>query len=327
MKTSWEAPPARVLVIKLGALGDFVQACAAFARIREAHRAAEITLLTTPPYRELAQASPYFDAVETDGRPRRAMDCLRLFGRLRKAGYDRVYDLQTSERTKTYIFGFWPSPPEWSGISPGASHRHMRADRDLMHNLDRYADQLRVAGIGPAYASGEAPAPDLGWAVAAALGSSSAIAERFGLRPPFAILVPGASPSRPQKMWPIEFYAELARQLLGRGLAVAVVGGSAETPLAGAIAARAPAVVDLTGRTRMLDLAALGAEAALCVGNDSGPTHMMAYSGAPGVMLMSHVSRIGHCEPRARMQTIMAADLRAVSVAEVMRNLETSGSL
>src|SRR6185312_13797175 len=54
---------ARVLVIKLGALGDFVQALRAMAEIRRAHPKASITLLTTPPYAELADASGWFDAI------------------------------------------------------------------------------------------------------------------------------------------------------------------------------------------------------------------------------------------------------------------------
>ena len=60
---------AKILVIKLGALGDFVQALAAMKHIREAHPAAHITLLTTPPFEALARASPYFNDVESDGRP------------------------------------------------------------------------------------------------------------------------------------------------------------------------------------------------------------------------------------------------------------------
>ncbi|MEI9890557.1 MAG: hypothetical protein WDN45_08135 [Caulobacteraceae bacterium] len=65
----------RILVIKLGALGDFVQALRAMAEIRRAHPKARITLLTTPPYVELAQASGYFDAVDEGGRPKAWSAC------------------------------------------------------------------------------------------------------------------------------------------------------------------------------------------------------------------------------------------------------------
>jgi hypothetical protein len=59
----------RILVIKLSALGDFVLALAAMKKIRQAHPKAHISLLTTPPFEGLAKASPYFNAVFTDGRP------------------------------------------------------------------------------------------------------------------------------------------------------------------------------------------------------------------------------------------------------------------
>jgi ADP-heptose:LPS heptosyltransferase len=312
----------RILVMKFGALGDVIQAFAAFAQIRAAHRDAEITLLTTPPYAEFARASGLFDRVETDGRPKGLAANLALFLRLRRAGYDRVYDLQTSSRSKTYIFAFWPRPPDWSGISPGASLRQTRPDRNALHNLDRIADQLFVAGIAPPTPLGEARGPDLGWAAALARGPRATTAERFGLAAPFALLVPGASPAKPEKFWPAPAYGALAKALIDRGLQVAVVGAKAEAPLAAAIRATAPGAVDLTGATSLIDLAGLGAEAALCVGNDTGPTHLIANAGAPGLMLMSKVTDPNHCAPRKTMGVLKTDDLAELSAASVLAALD-----
>ncbi|HZT52668.1 MAG TPA: ADP-heptose--LPS heptosyltransferase, partial [Stellaceae bacterium] len=50
MSTGEPADFARILVIKLGALGDFVQAMGPAAAIRAHHPRAEITLLTAAPY-------------------------------------------------------------------------------------------------------------------------------------------------------------------------------------------------------------------------------------------------------------------------------------
>jgi ADP-heptose:LPS heptosyltransferase len=306
-----------VLVIKLGALGDFIQAFAGFAQIRAAHPAAEITLLTTPPFADLARASGLFDHVESDGRPRRWRDQLRLFRRLRARRYARVYDLQTSSRTKTYFYAFLPRPPQWSGISPGCSHRQTRPDRDAMHNLDRIADQLHVAGIGPDYAAGQALPPDLRWAARVPGIEPQALAQRLGLTRPFALLVPGASPAKPCKLWPVEHYARLAVLLQGVGLQVAVVGGSAETDLYKTIAAAAPEAVDLTNRTTLLELTSLGSMATLCIGNDTGPTLLLAYAGAPGLMLMSAATDPNHCGPRGRMTWLCADDLATLEVSSV----------
>jgi len=59
----------RILVIKLGALGDVVLALGPFAAIRRHHPDARITLLTTEPYAAFLSASGWFDEVWTDDRP------------------------------------------------------------------------------------------------------------------------------------------------------------------------------------------------------------------------------------------------------------------
>jgi ADP-heptose:LPS heptosyltransferase len=308
----------RVLIIKLGALGDFVQAFAAFRVIREAHMGAEITLLTTSPYADLAKASGLFDRIETDGRPKGLRQTLRLFARLRSARYDRVYDLQTSSRSKWFFYAFLPFAPQWSGISPGASHRQTRPDRDAMHNLDRIADQLHVAGVAPALDQDPAPLPDLRWAAAVEGCEPDVLMARYALKAPFVLLAPGASAVKPEKIWPIQAYAELAEKLEAAGLHVAVAGGPAEAALFTLISARAPGAVDLTGRTSLVQLASLGTRARLCVGNDSGPTHLLAYAGAPGLMLMSRVSDPAHCGPRGAMGWLRVDDLRALKVETVL---------
>src|SRR5580658_4703645 len=59
----------KILVIKLAALGDVVQAMGAASAIRAFHADAQITVLTTRPYAELLRQAPYFDEVWVDERP------------------------------------------------------------------------------------------------------------------------------------------------------------------------------------------------------------------------------------------------------------------
>ena len=102
----------KILVIKLSALGDFVLALAAMKKIRQVHKRAHITLLTTPPFESLAKACPYFNAVETDGRPEGLGEWLALRKRIKAAKYDRVYDLQTSAQSARIFHMLAPFPPE-----------------------------------------------------------------------------------------------------------------------------------------------------------------------------------------------------------------------
>ncbi|MFC0384273.1 glycosyltransferase family 9 protein [Muricoccus vinaceus] len=290
----------RILVIKLGALGDFVQAFGPFAAIRAHHPGARITLLTTPPFAELAGRSPWFDVVWTHGRPRGAdwRGRLALLRSLRGGRFDRVYDLQTSGRSSRYrlLVGL---RAEWSGIAWGASHPHANPGRDDMHTVERQAEQLRMAGI-PAV-----PRPDLSWLDADLSGL--ALPDRF------ALLVPGASPSRPGKRWP--HFPALAARL---GEPCVVTGGPGEAELAAAIVAAAPGTIDLTGRTSLFQLAAIARRAAVAVGNDTGPTHLAAAAGSPTLALFGGESEPARCAPRGRAVSVLRREpLSALSPNEV----------
>ncbi|WP_135468678.1 glycosyltransferase family 9 protein [Crenalkalicoccus roseus] len=292
----------RILVIKLASLGDFVQAFGPFAAIRAHHPGAEITLLTTPPYAELAWRSPWFDEVWTDGRPAWTdlRGVWRLARRLRAAGFRRVYDLQTSGRSSRYRLFVGPGV-EWSGIARGASHPHRNPLRDSLHTVERQREQLEQAGIR------DFPPPDLSFLDDDISG--------LGLPERFALLVPGASPGRPGKRWPVERYAELAA---GLELPVAVVGGPAEAPLAARIRARAPSARDLTGRTSFAMLAAVARRAAFAIGNDTGPTHLIAAAGCPTLALFGEESDPALCAPRGRQVAVLRhAPLASLEVAEV----------
>jgi ADP-heptose:LPS heptosyltransferase len=315
----------KVLVIKLAALGDVVQAFPPFARIRAAHPDAHITLLTTPPYASLAEASGYFDAIETDGRPKRAAETWAMLRRLRRARYDRVYDFQTSTRSSSYFYALLPNPPEWSGIAPFASHPHRNPARDGMHTLERQAEQLQDAGIWPDAPTvrGTAPAPDLSFMLADP--SPERRPAHFGLPERYALLVPGASALRPGKRWPAERYAELARRLQAQGVVSAVIGGPGEAEIGAEIAALAPGSFNLVGKTDYAQIAGLGARAALAVGNDTGPSHLIAATNAPTLVLFSAESDPALCAPRGRAVEVLRetrlADLSVDRVENAARSL------
>lgn len=304
----------RILVIKLSALGDFVLALAAMKKIRQAHPKAHITLLTTPPFEALARMSPYVNDVDTDGRPEGFGEWMALIGRLRRGRYDRVYDLQTSSRSSAMFLGFWPFPPQWSGIALGCSHPHRNPRRDFMHTLERQADQLKAAGVWPDAPTepGGAPAPDMSWIL------QKTRPQPPGARP-YVMLIPGGSAHRPEKRWPAEAYAELAQALLDQGFDVLVIGGPQETPLARAIQRRAPQARDLTGQTDFPRIAALGAQAALAVGNDTGPLHLAAAAGAPTIVLFSAASDPDLSAPRGHVAVLRAPNLADLPVSQVLQ--------
>ncbi len=292
-----------VLVIKLSALGDFVLAMGAMKAVREFHPSARITLLTTPPFKELAETSPYFDKVETDGRPDGVKATTVLLQRIAKARYDVIYDFQTSDRTKHYFAALSRGKPVplWSGHAEKGAFFHDNPARATMHSIDRLAEQLEVAGVAPngRWLGKSAPRPDLSW-VRPKLGNGPRLQPAyFGIEEPFILLIPGASEHREAKRWPIEHYAELARRIIEAGMEVAILGGKAEGVLAQEIQRREPRVKNLVTRTDLFQIITLAERAKLVVGNDTGPMHMATLAGAPGVALFALTeSNPEHSAPR-----------------------------
>lgn len=268
----------RILVIRHGALGDIVLSFPAFEAIRDGHPGAEISLLTTVPFAAFLAPAPWFDRIAIDHKPQ-PWDVAGLW-RLRRglAGFDMVYDLQTSSRSSRY-FRLAGSPP-WSGIAPGCSHPHTNPARDVMHTSERLAEQLAMAGIA------SLPRPDLDW-----LRSAPAIA----LPDRFIALIPGAAPHRPEKIWPAQHFATLAA---GLDWPVVILGTADERPLAAPIVRGNARAIDLTGRTMIAELAAILAGATLAIGNDTGPMHLAAALGVPSIVLFGGGSDPALTAPR-----------------------------
>ena len=309
-----------ILVIKLGALGDFVQALGAMKHIREAHPKARITLLTTPAFESLARASPYFNDVETDGRPESFPDAVAMVRRLRRAHYDRVYDLQTSSRSNLYFYLLQPFAPEWSGVAFGCSLPHRNPERARMHTLERQADQLKAAGIWPdaPITSGSAPPPDLSWILRKGPATRHASASTGR---PYVLMVPGSSAHRTEKRWPAERFAQLGEILRKRRLDILILGTMQESALARAIQ-RTVQARDLTGRTDFAQIALLAARATVAIGNDTGPMHLIAAAGAPTLVLFSSASDPKLCGPRGHVAVLQSDDLDDLPVAQVQRAVD-----
>ena len=82
--------------------------------------------------------------------------------------------------------------------------------------------------------------------------------------------------------------------MAGRGIVPAVIGTAIESDLARGIAEYCPQAVDLTDRTSMPELGGLARRAWGAVGNDTGPTNLIAAVGCPTVVVFSDASNPIH---------------------------------
>jgi ADP-heptose:LPS heptosyltransferase len=300
-------PPRRILVIRLSAFGDFVQSLGPFSAIHRQHRGARITLLTTQPFAAFAAELGYFDAIIIDERPRDVAGSLRLRRRLRAGEFDRIYDLQTAQRSNRYALLMRPGLPQWSGIAWGCSHPHANLARDAQHTLDRQAEQLLMAGIYPTPLPGFPPFDR-------ALPQAPAGRE-------FVLLAPGSSPLRPAKRWPVDRFGAVAQALAADDYLPVIIGTAGEAALAEAIRAACPAALDLVGQTDLAMLACLARNSRLTIGNDSGACHLAAAAECPVIVLFSGESDPARCAPRGRapVQVLMQPDLVDLPAERVIR--------
>ncbi|MEA1938183.1 MAG: glycosyltransferase family 9 protein [Pseudomonadota bacterium] len=297
----------KILVIKLSALGDLVLATGPFKAIRAYHANDHITLLTTKAFAGFGRDCGAFDSVLVDSRPRwiNPRGWLDLRKALQGGRFERVYDLQTNDRTKIYARLFGKDMPEWSGERRGATLHVPKGWRDIPHAFDRHVAQLKVAGIN------DVPLPDVGW--------MKGDADRFDLPDRFALLVPSTVLHRPQKRWPETHFAALAQALIERGITSVIIGTSADASVTARVAKDAPGAVDLTGRTTLDDIAALARIATLAVGNDTGPMHLIAASRCPTLVLFSSDSRPERSAPKGEfVDWIHVENLKTLTVARVI---------
>lgn len=299
----------RILVIKYSALGDFILALGPMQAIRKTHPQAHITLITTKLFYDMAQRSRWFDEIWVEGKPKwyDVAAWINLAKRLNAGKFDRVYDLQMNDRTKI-IYRLFSKKPQWSGVIKGSPLFYPNPDWRAMHALERHREILKVAGIE------QVPLPDLSW-----MKTDVSI---LGLKRPYVLLIPGSAPTRPEKRWPPLRYGALALKLIQEGFDVAVLGTAAERDVIEKIIKACPAARDLSGRTSFYDIAALAMDAAACVGNDTGPTHLCSMTGCPTVALFSAASDPKQSAPVGDVTVIQSDDLNDVTVGDVMKVLQ-----
>ena len=299
-----------ILVIKHGALGDFVLSTGPFKAIREFHSNDSITLLTSPKFIPLAKDCGWFDKVISDERPKiwNIRNLLTLRTKLRNNLFKRVYDLQTSRRSSSYFFLFPNPKPEWSGIVRGCSHEHNNLNRDYMHTIERQAEQLKIAGIL------DVPLPDISW-----LSSSL---NKFDLPEKFVLFVPGGSPHRAAKRWPVMHFSKLAEMLLVDGITPLLIGSNAESKIMSEIAINVRGVHNFCGKTDIADIASLARKASAAVGNDTGPMHVIASAGCPSLVLFSHASEPSITSPRGpSIKVLQSTNIQSLIASKVKTNM------
>lgn len=301
-----------ILIIKHGALGDIILATAAFAAIRAHYPQAHITLLTTKPFAELMAASPYFNEVWVDAKPKfwQLAKLRGLLNQLSSTRFNAVFDLQNSLRTASYWWVLARRNIHYSGTARMAAPRYRYNTR--MHAYENIVQQLALSHIKLS------SRPDLIWL--------QADISALGVHGNYALLVAGGAPHRPQKRWP--YFAQLAAEIANTGTTPVLIGGTAEAEILNAIASHVPQTINLCNRTSIAQIATLARSAAFAVGNDTGPMHIIAASGCPSLVLFSSDSNPQRAAPvgAKTLQRHQLTELEIQTVREAAATLDSEAA-
>jgi ADP-heptose:LPS heptosyltransferase len=291
----------KIMIIKHGALGDIVQALDGFASVRAGHPDAHVTLLTTPPFVDFARAMPFFNEVHVDPRakPWKIKEALKI-RRLFTSGFTRIYDFQGSGRTRHYFNYFIPKGVEFVGIAKGASH--------LLPDMTSLNNRERMIGIATFGGCPEQKA-DLAWFD----DKNKTWPDRS------VVLIPGCSPAKPAKRWPVEGFIDLAHALIKKGYTPVLAGTEVDREVGDAIAKAVPEVVSFIGSTNLMELASLFRRAEFLVGGDTGPVFIGARLGCPTVMVMSsHTNPVMSAPVGSKAGWLKEDDIAAITPAMVL---------
>ena len=276
-----------ILVVPYMWVGDFVRCHSVVQILRARFPERPVDLLSTALCAPLADYMPGVRRAIVADLPRgriAMMDQMALAKRFRHERYGMAL---TMPRTwKSALAPFLAGIPERIGFAGEARFILLNDLRWGERKLPRIIDRCAALALprGATFPT-EWPAPELKVPPV----ETAAWRDRRGLTQdgrPVVALAPGAV--GPSKRWPGAGYAALTRRLLADGLAVWVVGGPAERPLAAEIVGDTKAR-DLTGHDLRDAVLAL-ASASVAISNDSGLMHVAAALGTPTVAIFGPTS-------------------------------------
>lgn len=287
----------RILVVRLGSLGDIVHAMPAVAALGRTWPSASIDWATAPVYEGLAGMLRGLRRVipVNTRRMRGPAGVIPVVRALRAARYDLVLDFQGLLKSAVLArlaggartLGY--APPDLREPAAALFYSGTVDVSGATHIIDKGLALAAGAGVVAGPARFDLDVPDLPEARALAARTVSG---------GYALLNPGAA--WPNKRWMPARFAEVARELRrSRGLSSVVLWGPGEREGAEAVVAASDGAAELAPAVTIPGVAALARGARVMISGDTGPLHLAAAVGTPVVSLFgpTRAERNGPWDP------------------------------
>ena len=175
-----------------------------------------------------------------------------------------------------------------------------------MHIADRWAAQLKIAGIGAVLR------PDLSWVAR----QVTSFAVPFRMAEPFILLAPTPGPGDP---WSASRWGELAADLHNSGQVPVVIGPNVPIETSRTITEFCPGAIDLSSRATVNEMVFLAWAATAAVGPDNGVMHLATAAGCRTLVLYNAASDPALVGQRGnRVSILRRPRLAEIPVGEVL---------
>ncbi|HBG27029.1 MAG: hypothetical protein A2Y10_04415 [Planctomycetes bacterium GWF2_41_51] len=304
----------KILIIKPSALGDVVQTMPAVCCLKKNFPDSKIHWFIRPEFAPLVENHGCVDDIVIFDRKKLGKwwcnldafrEFVRLIKKLRSEKYDLVFDLQG--RFRSAIFAWLSGCKIRIGMSGTQELTGFfytkRVKQSSLHVVDHLLDI--VSSIC-------ANKENVEFGLKPDLQASSEIKKTLSENGininNYAVFVPGASLE--EKRWSTENFAALADKIHEKyKCGIVAAGVNSESPIVENIKqiTKVP-LLNLAGKTTILQLAALFAGAKMVVSNDTGPGHIASALGMPIVIIYGYTNPL-RLHPYARPWTIAALDI------------------
>ena len=299
-----------ILVIKHGALGDFVMASGAMKSIRNYFPKDNILLLTEEKNIKFFKSIPYFNSIKKDNRKSLFFSIFTLFNIIFSQKINLIIDLQNSSRTQMYHF--FVSKFTKVKISSSRNYSHYRyiipkqGDEHVIQGLN---NQLSLLGLKTF------EDPNLSWMIQ---NSNQQVQKKY------IILIPGASKTGSYKKWPEDRYAKLSNHFIENGFDIYLTGSNEDLKTMELIRATCPLAKIKIKESKIENFLELCQNASFIVANDTGPTHIAALSNRPLFWIAIDNSISKACQPFGkRVIPILSKNLLDIDPKKIIEKINS----
>ena len=269
----------RILVVGPAWVGDMVMAQSLFITLKQQDPSCIIDVVAPAWSVPLLQRMPEVnEAIElpVTHKQLKLLTRYRLGKKLRANKYDRA--IVTPRSFKSALVPFFARAVQRTGYRGEMRYGLLNDIRPLDKSALTQTVQRQVALALPAksHLPPATPYPIL----KIDKENQQRLVEKLSLKTdkPVIGLMPGAEYG-PAKQWPVEYYAELAKKLVANGKYVWVFGSEKEVPIGQTIARTNNGILNLCGKTTLVDVVDLIALSETVVSNDSGLMHVACATG------------------------------------------------